>query len=93
MQYHVIFDGWGSALPFPKYQREHDSKESASAEARRVLELLPEFRTENADGWQRLPAELRLPDFPPEPDRAIVFPDPHEVVRACTWEPLEVITP
>ena len=66
-------------LPFPNYQDEHLNCDKAVAEAKRVLEILPQFREQNAEMEQWLPVR-----FPKEPDRAIVYPDPFDFVKHST---------
>lgn len=79
VHYRVGFMGWGLGLPFPHYQPEHSSYDRAVAEAKRVLEILPQFREDNADMEQWLPVK-----FPEEPDKAIVYPDPFDLVKSRT---------
>ena len=72
----VGFVGWGLGLPFPNYQHEHPTYEKAVAEAKRVLAVLPRFREENAEIERWLPV-----NFPAEPDKAMVYPDPSDCAR------------
>ena len=76
VRYRVGFMGWGHGLPFPDYQPEHSTYDRAVAEARRVLAVLPRFREQNAEMEHWLPI-----DFPEQPDRAIVYPDPLDCSR------------
>lgn len=76
VRYRVGFMGWGLGLPFPDYQDEHSTYDKAVAEANRVLAILPQFREENAEMEQWLPVK-----FPKEPDKAIVYPDPFDLVK------------
>ena len=79
VRYRVGFMGWGLGLPFPGYQSEHSTYDKAVAEAKRVLAILPQFREENAEMEQWLPVR-----FPTGPDKAIVYPDPFDLVRFRT---------
>ena len=79
VRYRVGFMGWGLGLPFPDYQSEHSTYDKAVSEAKRVLAILPQFREENAEIEQWLPVK-----FPKEPDKAIVYPDPFDLVQART---------
>ena len=76
VRYRVGFMGWGLGLPFPNYRDEHPTYDSAVAEAKRVLSILPRFREENAEMEQWLRVE-----FPAEPDKAIVYPHPFDNVK------------
>ena len=76
VRYRVGFMGWGLGLPFPDYQQEHATYDRAVAEAKRVLAVLPRFREENAGVERWLPV-----NFPEEPDKAIVYPDPFDCAR------------
>lgn len=76
VRYRVGFMGWGLGLPFPDYQSEHSTYDKAVAEANRVLAVLPQFREENAEMEQWLPVK-----FPKGPDKAIVYPDPFDLVK------------
>ena len=79
VRYRVGFMGWGLGLPFPDYQQEHATYDRAVAEAKRVLAILPRFREENSEMEQWLPVR-----FPTGPDKAIVYPDPFDLVRFGT---------
>ena len=61
------------------YQSEHSTYDKAVTEAKRVLAILPQFREENAEMEQWLPVK-----FPKEPDKAIVYPDPFDLVESRT---------
>ena len=76
VRYRVGFMGWGLGLPFPDYQSEHSTYDGAVSEAKRVLAVLPQFREANAGMEQWLPVQ-----FPKEPDKAIVYPDPFDFVK------------
>ena len=76
VRYRVGFMGWGLGLPFPDYQHEHPTHDRAVTEAKRVLAILPRFREENSEMESWLPVS-----FPPEPDKAIVYPDPFDCAR------------
>ena len=76
VRYRVGFMGWGLGLPFPHYKDEHPTYDSAVAEAKRVLAILPRFREENAEMEQWLPV-----NFPEKPDKAIVYPNPFDRVK------------
>ena len=76
VRYRVGFMGWGLGFPFPDYQSEHSTYDKAVAEANRVLAILPQFREENAEMEHWLPVK-----FPKEPDKAIVYPDPFDLVN------------
>jgi len=79
VRYRVGFIGWSLGLPFPDYQSEHSTYDRAVAEAKRVLGILPQFREENAEMEQWLPVK-----FPKEPDKAIVYPAPFDLVESRT---------
>lgn len=79
VRYRVGFMGWGTGLPFPDYRDEHSTLDQAVAEAKRVLTILPRFRQENARLEHLLPAA-----FPAEPDKAIVYPNPFDLVKLGT---------
>ena len=76
VRYRVGFMGWGLGLPFPDYQDAHSTYDEAVAEAKRVLAMLPQFRDENEAVEQWLPV-----NFPKEPDKAIVYPDPFDCAK------------
>jgi hypothetical protein len=76
MRYRVGFMGWALGLPFPDYQQVHSTYYGAVAEAKRVLAVLPRFREENSEMERWLPV-----NFPAEPDKAIVYPDPFDCAR------------
>ncbi len=76
VRYRVGFMGWGLGLPFPDYQSEHSTYDKAVAEAKRVLAILPQFREDNREIEHWLPVK-----FPKEPDKAIVYPDPFDLVK------------
>ena len=76
VRYRVGFMGWGHGLPFPDYQSEHPTYDRAVAEAKRVLAVLSRFREENAEMEEWLPV-----NFPEEPDKAIVYPDPFDCTK------------
>ena len=76
VRYRVGFMGWGTGLPFPDYRDEHSTYDKAVAEAKRVLTILPRFREENARLEDLLPVT-----FPAEPDKAIVYPNPFDLLK------------
>ncbi len=76
VRYRVGFMGWRLGLPFPDYQSEHSTYDKSVVEANRVLAVLPQFREENAEMEQWLPVK-----FPKGPDKAIVYPDPFDLVK------------
>ena len=64
---------WGHGLPFQDYQSELPAYDRAVAEAMRVLAVLSRFQEEYAEMEEWLPV-----NFPKEPDKAIVYPDPFD---------------
>ena len=84
---YCVSPGWGSALPFPEFQYEHDTYEEAVAEAKRICAILPQFEKDNAELIERLIKMQPHLSLPAEEDRAIaVHPHGFDMGRGMQFD-------